>query len=72
MTATGDLDTWSIPNSAIRVPGVLVHAAAIDTILRTRFLTEVDIKTTLLIMLILALICALYYPFLEPGIGQTS
>jgi adenylate cyclase len=62
MTATGDLDTWSIPNAAIPVSGVLVHAAAIDTILRTRFLTEVGNNTTLLIMLMLVLICALLLP----------
>jgi adenylate cyclase len=62
MTATGGLDTWSIPNSAVPVSGVMVHAAAIDTILRTRFLTEIGINTTLLIMLLLALICALVLP----------
>jgi adenylate cyclase len=58
MTATGDLDTWSIPASAVRVPGVLIHAAAIDTILRTAFLTEAGMNVTLLIMLALTLAAA--------------
>jgi adenylate cyclase len=62
MTATGDLDSWSIPNTAIRVPGVLVHAGAIDTMLRTRFLTEADKNTSLLIMLLLVFICVVLLP----------
>ena len=65
MTATGDLDQFSIPNSAVRIPGIYIHAAAIDTILRTQFLTEVPLNMTLLIMLLLVLLCAV----LLPGFG---
>jgi adenylate cyclase len=53
MMATGDVDTWSVPVSATRIPGVLVHAAEIDTILRMKFLTEAGTGVTLLIMLLL-------------------
>jgi adenylate cyclase len=58
MMATGDLDTWSIPVAAARVPGVLVHAAEIDTILRTKFLTEAGTGITAGIMLLLTAACA--------------
>ncbi len=47
MTATGDIDTFAIPNSSIRVPGVMLHAATIDTILRSSFLAETGIGVTL-------------------------
>jgi adenylate cyclase len=63
MTATGDLDTWSIPNSALRVPGVFIHAAAMDTILRTHFLSLAGIGTTSLFMGILVVLCAMALPF---------
>jgi adenylate cyclase len=62
MTATGDVDTWPIPNSAIRIPGVLIHAAAIDTVLRAAFLTEASSNITLTTMLILTAICAICLP----------
>jgi adenylate cyclase len=62
MTATGDADQFSIPNSSVRIPGVYIHAATIDTILRTQFLTEVPLKTTILIMLLLILLCAVLLP----------
>jgi adenylate cyclase len=62
MTATGDIDNWSIPNSAVRVPGVMIHAAALDTILRTRFLTEAGTNITVMIMLLLSVICAALLP----------
>jgi len=55
MTATGNSDQWPVPNSAVQIPGVYLHAAAMDTILRTAFLTEMPLNTTLMIMLILAL-----------------
>ena len=57
MTATGNSDQWPIPNSAVQLPGVYIHAAAIDTILRTQFLTEVPLDTTLLLMLLLIVLC---------------
>ena len=62
MTATGEQDIWSIPNSAGKVPGIIIHAAAMDTILRQNFLTPVTPNTTILIMLILAGICAIILP----------
>ena len=62
MTATGDVDTFAIPNSPIRVPGVLLHAAAMDTILRTSFLTQTSLIVTLGIMMLLIAICAFLLP----------
>jgi len=40
MTATGELDTFSVPNSAGKIPGVYIHAGAMDTILTQRFLQD--------------------------------
>ena len=65
MTATGELDSWAIPTSSIKVPGVFIHAAAMDTILRNQFLTEAGISTTLLIMLLLLVVTSLALPFLR-------
>jgi adenylate cyclase len=62
MTSTADVDTWAIPNSSIRVPGVWIHAAAIDTILRTAYLTEASMGYTVLTLLLLTLICVLVLP----------
>jgi adenylate cyclase len=62
MTATGEPDTWAIPTSAANVPGVLIHAAAMDTILTARFLIEPGIIVTLLIMLLLIGITAFALP----------
>ena len=62
MTATGEPDTWAIPTSASKVPGVLIHVAAMDTILRQRFLIEPGIVTTMLIMLSLVGILAVVLP----------
>jgi adenylate cyclase len=53
MTATGEPDTWAIPTSASKVPGVFIHAAAMDTILTERFLTGPSTIITLMIMLLL-------------------
>jgi adenylate cyclase len=64
MTATGEFDSWPIPTSSVKVPGVYVHAAAMDTILRTQFLTEVSNLTTILIMLLILVIVGLAIPFL--------
>ena len=58
MTATGNSDQWPVPNSAVQIPGVYLHAAAMDTILRTAFLTQMPLNTTLLIMLLLTLFCS--------------
>ena len=62
MTATGEPDTWAIPTSASKVPGVLIHAATMDTILRQRFLIEKGIVTTMVIMLLLVGILAAALP----------
>ena len=62
MTATGELDRWAVPTSASKVPGVFIHAAAMDTILRERFLSEASIATTALTMLLLSCIVAFVLP----------
>jgi CHASE2 domain-containing sensor protein len=62
MTATGEPDTWAIPTSAGKVPGVFIHAGAMDTILTGRFLKEPGIPTTLMIMVLLIAITAFALP----------
>jgi len=62
MTATGELDTWDIPTSSEKSPGVYIQAGAMDTILLGRFLTEVGIIPHLLIMLILTIVISLVLP----------
>jgi len=62
MTATGEPDTWAIPTSAGNVPGVFIHAGAMDTILTERFLIETGPIITLMIMLLLIGITAFALP----------
>ncbi len=62
MTATGETDAWAIPTSAGKVPGVFIHAGAMDTILTRRFLREPGILITLMIMLLLVGITAFALP----------
>jgi len=62
MTATGELDAWAIPTSASKIPGVFIHAGAMDTILRERFLREPGISIALMIMLLLVGITAFALP----------
>ena len=62
MTATGETDAWAIPTSAGKVPGVFIHAGAMDTILTQRFLIEPGILITLMIMLLLVGITAFVLP----------
>ena len=62
MTATGELDTWAVPQSAAKVPGVFIHAAAMDTILRQHFLIETGTNITLMIALLLVAITAFFLP----------
>ena len=62
MAATGEPDTWAIPTSVSKVPGVLIHAAAMDTILTERFLISSNIIVTLMIMLLLVGITAFALP----------
>ncbi len=65
MTATGELDTWEIPTSAEKVPGVFIQAAAMDTILTSRFLSEVSLPVQLLIMFSLTVVLSLALPRLR-------
>jgi adenylate cyclase len=65
MTATGELDTWMVPISASKMPGVWIHANAIDTILRQRFLVDTGWGTTLVAMLFLVIITGLALPRLK-------
>jgi adenylate cyclase len=65
MTATGELDSWAIPTSAVKIPGVYIHASAMDTILRSQFLTDASQVLTLLIMLLLTLIACFTLPFIK-------
>jgi adenylate cyclase len=62
MTATGEPDTWLVPTSASKIPGVFIHAGAMDTILTARFLTEPGPIITLMIMLLLVGITAFVLP----------
>lgn len=62
MTATGELDVWSSPLSGGKVPGVLIHALVMDTILRERFLTEAGTGTLWLTLLLLLAIVAFALP----------
>jgi adenylate cyclase len=65
MTALGGGDDWEIPTSDSKIPGVLIHAATIDTILKNRYLTETGTGTTLLILLLLVAITAFTLPRLR-------
>ena len=65
MTATGELDVWMTPISAARMPGVLLHANAMDTILRQRFLVDTARGTSLMVMLLLVIITGLALPRLK-------
>jgi len=63
MTATGEPDTWAIPTSASKIPGIFIHAAAMDTILTQRFLIDLSTTTTLMIMLLIVGITAFTLPW---------
>ena len=65
MTATGEVDAWKVPTSAGKIPGVYIHADAMDTILNERYLTEAGTGIMLLITLLLAAIVALALPRLR-------
>jgi adenylate cyclase len=64
MTATGELDTWEIPTSSEKEPGVFIQAAAMDTILRSNFLTDIGAGQWL-VMLLLTVVIALVLPRLR-------
>ena len=65
MIATGELDTWSTPVSASKLPGVWIHANVMDTILRQRFLMDTSWVVTLITMLFLVAITGLALPRLN-------
>ncbi len=62
ITASGELDTWSVPVSLSKMPGVMIHAAALETILRGNFIVSSGIGTTLVTLLILVVLAALVLP----------
>jgi adenylate cyclase len=62
MTATGEADAWKVPTSAGKVPGVYIHADAMDTILNEQYLTQAGTGPMLLITLLLVIIAALVLP----------
>ena len=62
MTATGELDTFAVPTSASKIPGVYIHAGAMDTILTQRFLRDPGTFVPPLIMLLLVGITAFALP----------
>ena len=80
MTATGEPDTWAIPTSVSKVPGVFIHAAAMDTILTERFLIKPGNIITLMMMLLLVGITAFalprcgtwYWRDVAKGVGVTA
>ncbi|MFC1845942.1 CHASE2 domain-containing protein [Chloroflexota bacterium] len=62
MAATAELDTWFVPVSATKVPGVWIHANAMDTVLRQRFLIDIDWAIIMWLMLLITVISALALP----------
>jgi adenylate cyclase len=62
MTSSAGIDTWALPSVPGRVPGVYIHAAALDTILRENYLREAGRAANMLIMLGLVTACALLFP----------
>jgi adenylate cyclase len=62
MAATGELDTWEIPTSTEKSPGVFIQAAAMDTILRNNYLMELGFLPNLLIVFGLTAVMALTLP----------
>ncbi len=65
MTATGTPDTWGVPVSAEKMPGVEIHANVMDTILRQRFLTAGGNGINLVAILLLGIISSIALPRLS-------
>jgi adenylate cyclase len=65
MTATGEIDTWAIPTSAGKVPGVFIHAAAMETMLNGWFLVEANLGILVLTLVLAAGIAAFALPRLK-------
>ncbi len=72
-TASGTFDRHKTPVGSAPLPGLYLHANALDTLLRARFLQEVGGVGTLLSMLALGAIAALALPRinLRWGLGVT-
>jgi adenylate cyclase len=64
-TATGTGDRHLTPIASTPLPGLYLHANALDTLLRGRFLRETGANATLLSMLLLGAISALALPRLN-------
>jgi len=62
MVATGELDKWLVPTSSNKLPGVLIHAAIVDNILRQQFLSETGSMTTLMTLVLIMVVSALALP----------
>jgi adenylate cyclase len=62
VTATAETDFWSTPASSAKLPGVEIHANAIDTILRQRFLIETSNGLSSVIILVMTAVLALSLP----------
>jgi len=65
LTATGEQDMWSIPTSSNKIPGVFIHAAAMETILNQWFLTDVNTGAMLIILVSMMVVLALALPRLK-------
>lgn len=68
MMETSGIDTWSTPVTS-QMAGVEIHANAIDTVMRGRFLNEAASSTTALTIIALAIITALSLPRLNLRFG---
>jgi adenylate cyclase len=65
MTATGEPDSWVTPISAEKMYGVEIHANAMDTILRQRFMMEGGWAITLVTLLFFVGVTAVALPRLN-------
>ncbi|MFC2024184.1 CHASE2 domain-containing protein [Chloroflexota bacterium] len=71
MTAAGEIDTWAIPTSTGKVPGVFIHAAAMETILKEWFLVEAGLGILALALALAVGITAYALPRLKLRWGAT-
>jgi len=51
-----------VPNSSSKVPGIFIHATTVDNILSQQFLSETELQTTLMILLLIMAITAFCLP----------
>jgi adenylate cyclase len=64
-TASGEIDSWAIPGSAGKIPGVFVHAAAMETILKQWYLADTGPGILVLVLLLMVGITAFALPRLR-------